>query len=42
MTAAAPSPCRTTLTTPRPVHLTREPRGGSQAPSEEPILTVKL
>jgi anti-sigma-K factor RskA len=24
------------------VHLTREPRGGSPAPSEEPILTVRL
>jgi Anti-sigma-K factor rskA/Putative zinc-finger len=24
------------------VHLTREPRGGSRAPSEDPILTVKL
>jgi anti-sigma-K factor RskA len=24
------------------VHLTREPRGGSRAPSEEPILTVRL
>ena len=24
------------------VHLTREPRGGSRAPSETPILTVKL
>jgi hypothetical protein len=24
------------------VHLTREPRGGSRAPSEKPILTVRL